>query len=141
MPMNKTLQVHIIQKKFDNQGVPDADLKGLIDASITLTENVRNLEEKGFLKGKVDYYNGADIKEKVLETQLKQAVEALEETKDLSKKQIETDSGITASKVFEPPLTELEFQEWLNKPNEFDIKGVDTEEDALAMQVDFNEDF
>lgn len=137
--MNKELQKTVIEKKFKKQGLNDVDLESLIDGDLRLPENIQQLKNKGYLKEKKDAYNSRDIREKVLETQLKQAIEALEETKDLSKKQIETDSGITADTVYEPPLTDVEFQEWLNSPNEVDIKGVDTEDDALAMQVDINE--
>jgi hypothetical protein len=96
------------------------------------------LKRQGILQEKKDKYNGAEVKERVIQTQLKQAIEGLEETKDLSKKELETDSGITADTVFKPPLTEEEFQAWINNPSEYDIEGVDTEGDALLMQVDPN---
>lgn len=136
MSMNKELQKHIIEKKFKNQGFSDVDLEGLIDGSLSLPENVSNLKRKGILSEKKDSFNGADVRDRVITTQLRQAIEGLEETKDLTKKQIETDSGITAETVFVPPLTEEEFQAWINNPSEYDIEGVDTKEDALAMQVE-----
>ena len=136
MSMNKELQKHIIEKKFKNQGFNDVDLEGLIDGSLSLPENVSNLKRKGILSEKKDSFNGADVRDRVITTQLRQAIEGLEETKDLTKKQIETDSGITAETVFVPPLTEEEFQAWINNPSEYDIEGVDTKEDALAMQVE-----
>lgn len=138
MSMNKGLQKNIIQKKFDNQGTPDADLEGLIDGNLSLPENVSNLQKKGILKGKKDKFNGADVRDRVVTTQLNQAIEGLEETKELTRKQMETDSGIDAETVFEPPLTEEEFQAWINNPSEYDIKGIDTEEDAMSIQVDPN---
>lgn len=136
MSMNKELQKHIIEKKFKNQGFTDVDLESLIDGTLSLPENVANLKRQGYLTDKKDDYNGADVRDRVISTQLRQAIEGLEETKDLTKKQIEVDSGITAETVFVPPLTEEEFQAWINNPSEYDIEGIDTEEDAMAMQIE-----
>jgi len=138
MGMNKGLQKHVIQKKFKNQGLSDVDLEGLIDGSLTLPENVSNLKNKGILKEKKDRFNGAEVRDRVINTQIRQAIEYLEQTGDLTKKQIETDSGITAETVYTPPLTEEEFQEWVSNPSEVDIEGVDTREDALDLQIDPN---
>ena len=136
--MNKGLQKNIIEKKFSKQGFEDVDLEALIDGNLSLPENVANLKRQGYLSEKKDRFNGADVRQRVIDSQIQQAIEGLEETGDLTKKQIEVDDAITADTVFVPPLTEEEFEEWINDPSKYDIEGIDTAEDAFAMQIDPN---
>jgi hypothetical protein len=137
MPMNKGLQAHIIEKKFEKQGVHDIDLKSLIDNSLSLPENVENLKEKGYLKEKKDKYNAADVRRRQVQAQVKQAVDALEDKHEYTQHQAATDTGKTAETTFQPPLTEEEFHAWVQNPDEYDIEGVDTEDDLLNMKLEF----
>lgn len=137
MVMNKGLQIHVIKEKFKKQDVHDLDLQSLIDSELSLPENIQNLKDKGKLKEPKDRYNSADVKDRMITAQIKQAIESLEEKHELSKKEAETDSGITAESTFTPPLTEEEFMEWVNDPSEYDIEGIDTKGDALQMSLEF----
>jgi hypothetical protein len=137
MPMNKGLQAHIIEKKFKKQGLHDVDLEALIDSTLSLPENVENLKEKGYLKEKKDDFNAADVRRRQIETQIKQAVDALEDKHEYTEQQAATDTGKTAETTFQPPLTEEEFHAWVQNPDEYDIEGVDTEDDLLQMRLDF----
>lgn len=134
MVMNKALQKNTIKKKLKNQGTnPDkVDLKGQIDSSISLPENIQNLRDKGIL-GTENPERPIEVRERISENQIKQAIQRLKQTS--SEKELSTDTGITAKKTFVPPLTEEEFQTYINNPDSYDIEGVDTADDFIQVET------
>ena len=134
MPMNKALQKNTIKKKLKNQGIntDKVDLEAEIDSSISLPENIQNLRDKGIL-GTENPERPKHVRERISENQIKQAIQRLKETS--SEKELKTDTGITAKKTFVPPLTEEEFQTYINNPDSYDIEGVDTADDFIQVET------
>jgi hypothetical protein len=136
MVMNRGLQEFQIKRKLKNAGVrPDkVDYKALIDSSLTLPENWKNIrEEIGISDNRPE--RPVEVRERISENQIKQAVEYLKN--NYSETQAEADTGITAKKTFKPPLTEEEFQTYINNPASYDIEGVDTADDFLQVELGF----
>lgn len=135
MVMNKGLQAHVIEKKFENADLHDVDLKANIDSTLSLPENIENLKRQGKLPENREL-NSAEVRDRIIQTQLHEAIRKLDEM-GMSEKSAEVDGGIEAEKTFKPPLEEEEFAQWLQNPSEYDIEGVDTPGDALEMELGF----
>lgn len=134
MAMNRGLQEHQIKEKLKAEGIDPStvDYKSEIDSTLSLPENIQNLKEKGiFQEDRPE--RPKHVRERISENQIKQAVQYLEQ--NYSKKQAEVDAAITAKKTFQPPLTEEEFQTFINNPSKYDIEGVDTADDFLQVDL------
>lgn len=136
MVMNRGLQEFQIKRKLKNNGIDPStvDYKAEIDSTLTLSENIQNLKEKGILSSDRPE-RPVEVRERISENQIKQAIQYLEE--NYSETQAEADTGITAKKTFVPPLTEEEFQTYINNPESYDIEGVDTKDDFLQVELGF----
>lgn len=136
MVMNRGLQEFQIKRKLKNADIDPStvDYKAQIDSSLTLSENIQNLKEKGILPSERPE-RPIEVRERVSESQIKQAIQYLKE--NYNETQAEADTGITAKKTYKPPLTEEEFQTYINNPESYDIEGVDTEEDFLQVELGF----
>lgn len=137
MVMNQGLQEFQIKRKLEKQGInPDTvDYKSLIDSKLSLSENIQNLKDKNILSEERPD-RPKHVRERVSESQIKQAIQHLEE--NYSEAQAEADTGVTAKKTFKPPLTEEEFQTYINNPSNYDIEGVDTKDDFLQVELGFD---
>lgn len=127
MAMNKGLQKHTVKKKLRNRGIqPEKiDLEAELDSSLTLTENIQNLENK---YGKLQR-TGRNFRGRQAQAQKQRRDQVKKEAKRINKKRPKynryVDATKTAETVYADP-SERQFQKWKQNPNKYDIKGVDT---------------
>jgi len=125
--MNTGLQKHTVEKKLRNRGInPDKiDLEAELDSSLTLTENIQNLENK---YGKLER-TGRDYKARMEGAQGRRRNSAKQYARSVHKKRPKynryVDQTKDAETTFADP-TERQMEKWENNPNKYDIKGVDT---------------
>lgn len=125
--MNSGLQKHMIKKKLRNKGInPDKiDLEAELDSSLTLPENIRNLEEKyGRLERTGRNHRARQTRAKAQRRDFVQReAEEINEKRPRWNRRI--DESLQAEKVFRDP-SEREFEKWRAHPDKYDIEGVDT---------------
>jgi len=121
--MNKGLQKHNVEKKMKEEGFDDFDAEGEIDSSLSFSENLDNLEEqKGVSLRKSGPNNSKQARQREVTAQKRQAQRRHEARSDQARK---TDKAKEAEKVYDFPLSESEWEDWSEDPNESDIEGVD----------------
>lgn len=125
--MNTGLQKHTVEKKLRNRGInPDKiDLEAELDSSLTLTENIQNLENK---YGKLER-TGRNYKGRMEGAQGRRRNSAKKYARSVHRKRPKynryVDQTKNAETTFADP-TERQMEKWENNPNKYDIKGVDT---------------
>lgn len=120
--MNIGLQEKKIRQMLENQGIPSdlVDVKGQIDSSLRLPENIRELSRKAGLNLRKDRRRGRVKSAKWTE-------KARRSHNRRSKKARRIDSSIRADETFDSStLTKRELKEWMKNPNRVDIEGIDT---------------
>jgi len=129
--MNQGLQKHTVKKKLRNRGIrPDKiDLEAELDSSLSLSENIKNLEAKyGRLeKESRDFRARQERAQKQRRNQVKE--EARRINQERSKYSRYVDATKDAKTTYEDP-SERQFNKWQENPNKYDIEGVDTRKPA-----------
>lgn len=131
MPMNLALQRHTIEKKLRNKGInPDKiDLEAELDSTLSLPENIQNLEEK---YGRLER-TGRNAGARQSRAQAQRRKQAQKEARQFNKQRPEynryVDATKDAEKTFADP-TERQMKKWKHNPNQYDIKGVDDRQPA-----------
>jgi hypothetical protein len=121
--MNKGLQKHNVEKKMAEQGFDDFDAEGEIDSSLSFAENLDNLEEqKGVSLRKSGPDNSKQARQREISAQKRQAERRHRARSDQARK---TDKAKEAEVVYDFPLSEDEWENWSENPNEVDVEGVD----------------
>lgn len=119
---NKGFQKHNIEKMLKNQGITDFDTEAHIDRSLSMSENIDNLEDELGMSLRKDDVNSAQVRERRESSDLKQARRRHEARPEDNQR---IDERIDAEKTFDTPLTEEEWDKWSENPDEFDVEGVD----------------
>jgi hypothetical protein len=133
--MNLGLQEHTVKKKLRNRGInPDTiDLKAELDSTLSLRENLDNLEEK---YGKLER-TGRNFRARREEGQARRRELAQREAKSTHEERPPLNQYIDetkdAEKTFRDP-TERQMNKWRNNPNQYDIEGVDTRKNPEARE-------
>jgi len=122
MGSNKGFQKHTIGKMLKKKGIHDFDLEAEIDETLNMRENIDKIEDELDLELRKDDPNSRDVRHRRRGSDKRQARNRHEMRSEQS--QI-VDESIRAERVLEPPLSDREFDRWINNPNELDIEGVD----------------
>ena len=125
--MNTGLQKHTIKKKLRNRGInPDKiDLEAELDSTLSLPENIQNLEEKyGRLERTGRSAGARQEKAKAQRrNQVKREAESVHEQRPTLNQYI--DQTKDAETTYRDP-TQRQMEKWKENPNKYDIEGVDT---------------
>jgi len=129
MSSNTGFQKHNIDKALKKEGVDDFDTEAHIDPTLSLKENLDNLEDELGLSLRNDNpSSGKEAERRRASSDLKQARQRHEARSEQSQL---VDESMKAEEVFDAPLTDEEFNEWSEDPDEHDILGVDFKEGLL----------
>lgn len=123
MASNKGFQKHNIDKMLKKQGVTDFDTESHVDAELSMSENIDNLEDQlGMSLRDSGPRSGKAARERQGNADLKSAKMRHEARSEHAQK---IDEVKEAETVFEPPLTDEEWETWSEDPDDTDIMGVD----------------
>lgn len=128
--MNTALQKQVIRKRLRSKGVQlrTVDLETLIDPTLSLPENIRNIEQQIQRQERRTTQAGAGAKRRKFAQR-----EAQRRHDQRPRWDQRIDESKEADTVFADP-TERQFQKWQEHPDRFDIEGVDTKKPREERQ-------